>query len=625
MSDTLDSPTLIPTQGTDDASNKLEPHIDGHGDSPGASRWRRLLECLPGIEKNVRLAIFLAITVLGVSVVIKGAIKPVYMIEAISVPKELEERGYTSMMVGRRIVDVLNEIHAVRKRIEHYGAFRAPTGPWVLDSDSGVDADTRSIFRFSDELPDNHDISFGGASLATVIFYLRDLFGRTDTRISGEITVGGESIVGVTDRGEVKHLRPPTYSLRLRIITDSVLRYETEPNNNLDALFAPAASHMMERIDPLSAAYYIYSIKDTENAQRVLETYFPREQVKNKNKEYSSEEESAAALNLRALIAHQKEDYRDAIDQLNNAIALHPNVPSLRYNLGYVLIDRGMNIKKESPDAANRDFEEALNTAIDGIRIETGGLVPAGACRGTAIGCATTARALHQMGKYNEALADFGKSVELDPTFAYAQFMRGWVYGDRDPLDLDNAIANFRRATEIDPSFQIYTYWGQFVLDHGRRDDARTQFVSAAKANHKIPDALNRLGLLDLEELKWDKAEEMFRGAIERSGSGSPAEFHRNLGQALRGLGKIADAITEFQKATELDEMDGKSYAEWGRALAEAARVEDGNVAADKIAEIDKKLNKARRILPNDDEVVEIIREVHTILGLPGEILMFPM
>jgi tetratricopeptide (TPR) repeat protein len=284
-----------------------------------------------------------------------------------------------------------------------------------------------------------------------------------------------------------------------------------------------------------------------------------------------------------------------------------------------------MNIKKESPDAANRDFEEALNTAIDGIRIETGGLVPAGACRGTAIGCATTARALHQMGKYNEALADFGKSVELDPTFAYAQFMRGWVYGDRDPLDLDNAIANFRRATEIDPSFQIYTYWGQFVLDHGRRDDARTQFVSAAKANHKIPDALNRLGLLDLEELKWDKAEEMFRGAIERSGSGSPAEFHRNLGQALRGLGKIADAITEFQKATELDEMDGKSYAEWGRALAEAARVEDGNVAADKIAEIDKKLNKARRILPNDDEVVEIIREVHTILGLPGEILMFPM
>ena len=75
----------------------------------------------------------------------------------------------------------------------------------------------------------------------------------------------------------------------------------------------------------------------------------------------------------------------------------------------------------------------------------------------------------------------------------------------------------------------------------------------------------------------------------------------------------------------ELDEMDGKSYAEWGRALAEAARVEDGNVAKDKIAEIEKKLNKARRILPDDDEVVEIIRDVHRILGLPGEILIFPM
>jgi Tfp pilus assembly protein PilO len=62
-----------------------------------------------------------------------------------------------------------------------------------------------------------------------------------------------------------------------------------------------------------------------------------------------------------------------------------------------------------------------------------------------------------------------------------------------------------------------------------------------------------------------------------------------------------------------------------GRALAEAARVEGGNVAADKIAEIEEKLNKARRILPDDDEVVEIIGEVHRILSAPGEILMFPM
>jgi tetratricopeptide (TPR) repeat protein len=625
MSDTLDAATLVPTADTDDASNQLGLRIDGQADRSGASRWRRLLECLPGIEKNVRLAVLLVVTVLGVSVVIKGALKPVYMIEAISVPKELEERGYTSMTVGRRIVDALNEIDAARKRIERYGAFRAPTGPWVLESDSGVDADTRSVFRLSNELSDNHDISFGGASLATVIFYLRDLFGQTDTRISGEITIGSESIVGVTDRGEVKHLHPPTYSLRLRITTDSVLRYETEPNDKLDALFAPAASHLMERIDPLGAAYYSYSINDTENAQRTLKTYFRRQK---EDKEYANKEEHVAALNLRALIAHQKKDYKDAIDQFNDAIPLHPHFPSLRYNLGYVLIERGRDIKQKNPDAANRDFDDARDAALEGLKIETGWLAwlgPATASRGTAIGYATAARALHQMGKYGEALDSFGVSVELDPTFAYAQFMRGWVYGDRVPFDLDSAINNFQRAAEIDPSFQIYTYWGKFVLDHGQRDEARRLFERAAKANPKIPDALNRLGLLDLEELKWDKAEEMFRGAIERSRSGSPAEYHRNLGRALRGLGKIAGAMAEFQRATELDEMDGKSCAEWGRALAESAKVEDGNVAADKIAEIDKKLNKARRILPDDDEVVEIIRDVHRILGLPGEILIFPM
>jgi tetratricopeptide (TPR) repeat protein len=69
--------------------------------------------------------------------------------------------------------------------------------------------------------------------------------------------------------------------------------------------------------------------------------------------------------------------------------------------------------------------------------------------------------------------------------------MRGWVYGDRVPFDLDSAITNFQRA-EIDPSSQIYTYWGKFVLDHGQRDEARRLFERAAKANPKIPDALNR-------------------------------------------------------------------------------------------------------------------------------------
>jgi hypothetical protein len=93
----------------------------------------------------VRLAVLLVVTVLGVSVVIKGALKPVYMIEAISVPKQLEERGYTTMTVGRRIVDALNEIHPPRKRIERYGAFRAPTGPWVLDSHCGVAAHSLPI------------------------------------------------------------------------------------------------------------------------------------------------------------------------------------------------------------------------------------------------------------------------------------------------------------------------------------------------------------------------------------------------------------------------------------------------------------------------------------------------
>jgi tetratricopeptide (TPR) repeat protein len=646
MPDSLEEAvTLVPEIGKDDASNQLRPSADGQAAQTNNdhSAWRRLRSWFSSIEWLFKLVVN-AIAVLVIAVLLAVAItwKPRYVIDAISVPKELEERGYTSVAVAQRIIDSIDVMHSAGERAKVYGAFRAPTGPWTFPSDSDLTAAASWIFQFSGRESDQLEISVGGVSLVTTALRLRELLGlKTDSRVvTGEITIDDELPTNVVNRGKQ---RARTYSLTLRIPMDGDVHYAHEKSDKLDELFRPAALQILGTFDAVNAAYYSYSMNDGESARRFTETYLAKGPVEDKDRAEAEQtlEDKEFARNLRALIAHQEKNYDDAIAQLNDAIETYPSFAPIRYSLSYILIDKGSSVKEKSPDEATGYFEKARDAALDGLKIESlkiDGLEmrTSQTKRELAIGYAAAARALHQLERYDEALDNFGQSAKFDPEFVYAQVMQGWVYrdrippnsrnavvyGDRMPADSRNALAKFQRAAEIHPCLQTYTYWGQFDLDQGQRDEARALFERALKANDTSY-ASNQIGLLDLAELMWDKAEERFHRAIDHSPS--VGEYHRNRGEALRGLGKLADAMGEFEKATELDKEDGMSYAEWGRALAEASRPADGNVPPDKLAEIEKKLTKARRISPDDEQILEIVREAHEILAAGEVTLTFPM
>src|SRR5262245_49931415 len=74
-----------------------------------AALWRRL----PSIEdarKFVVNALMIAGAGFGLVIIAKAALTPSTIIDAISVPKELEERGYTSAVVAQQLIDEMAQI-----------------------------------------------------------------------------------------------------------------------------------------------------------------------------------------------------------------------------------------------------------------------------------------------------------------------------------------------------------------------------------------------------------------------------------------------------------------------------------------------------------------------------------
>jgi len=233
------------------------------------------------------------------------------VIDTISVPKDLEADGYTPATMSQRIMDAVTQINRDATLTKRIGIFRLseldPLQPESADYESpgrGHSWDSEPARTLtSDDLSKKYDISVGGVSLTPVILYLRELAGLSDTRISGEITV---------------EQQPPSkkFSIRLRISGRGHVQYEAA-TDKLETLVEQAALKLVERLEPLDAAYYSYHKRDFDNALRIVRAYLA-DQTKN---------ERQWASNLLGLIEHSRNRSDDALAEkgYNEAITVFEN------------------------------------------------------------------------------------------------------------------------------------------------------------------------------------------------------------------------------------------------------------------------------------------------------------
>jgi tetratricopeptide (TPR) repeat protein len=555
------------------------------------------LSSLEGPRKLTLNGLLVIVSLLGSGVVLKEALKQVAVIDPISVPKDLEAAGYTPATMGQRIIDAVTQINrdaAVVKRIGIYTLSEVdPLEPESADYQSpgrGHSWDSASDFALTSDNPSKkYDVSVGGVSLTTVILHLRELFGRSDIRVSGEITVEPPFAVSLGGKED----KSKKFSIRLRIDDKGRVQYEAEATDTLETLVEQAALKLVERFEPLDAAYYNYHKRDYDNALRIVRAYLA-DQTKN---------EKQWALNLLGLIEHARnrsddavaeKGYNEAITVFEKLRASDPKFAPALYNLSYVLIDKGHK-HLEDPDrkVARQLFSRAYEIAREGIDIDEAAGTTA---RERAAGYATAGRALRFLGeweptKYKEALGYFDRSIDADPMFLFAYLMQGAIHNKCE--EHDNAIAKYQRATEMNPfsqtftragaylrkhgrhsdsipmflkaadlkpSANAYTYWRMALRASGRPEEARERFQQAIQTDPNSPNGYNQLGLLYLEEGKWDEAANNFKLAIDASPRWS--NYHYNLGRALSGAGNLKDARDAFKRAIEIYQSHPRSQAE---------------------------------------------------------------
>lgn len=628
-----------------------------------SSVWQRVPGWLTSLEGPRKLAVnglVIVATLLGIGVVVKAALKQVYVIDTISVPKDLEAQGYTPATVGQHIIDMVTEINHRAAIIKHVGAYAIWQGiefdaeavssgqsqavssaPGRDQSHSGGPSDGRFALTF-DDASTKYNVSVGGVSLATVIVYIRELFGQADTKISGEITVANPPVTGTLDKDEKP--APTKFSIRLRINDKGIVPYKGQPTDKLETQFEQAALKLVERFDPLIAAYYSYSKQDYENALRIVHAY-QVDQAKN---------DEDWLLNLRGLIAHAQRHYDEAIAHFTRLKEAYPQFFLGRYNHGFVLIDKGL--AEQSVEVAHGLFQQALAVVLEGVRIEE---ATDKSSRGASVGYATAGRALRYMGrrdaaKYDEALQYFDRSILADPLFTYAYKSQGKIYQERHPPDAEKAIAKYQLAKEIDPSpanftalgrilrafnrhaealpmlqraaelkpsGYTYTDWGNTARDLGRADEARKLFERAIAVDPKVSNGYNQLGLMQLDEQKWDSAAEAFAKAADLSPQW--ANYQYNLGRAHRGAGRFDQAIAAFKNAIALNQKHAWSYAQLAGTLVEADRQAAGNVRDETARAAEEKLKQAIEILPSNGAVLKMVGQGYQLLDRPQQAIDF--
>lgn len=206
------------------------PHTGG-GEAPATG--------LVGFFNRLRqLTIDLVIIgfLIGVGFIVAPAVmKPTVLIENITVPTALEERGYTGDVISRRLRD---ELRAIQTRAR----------PTILTALKLTDMSVEQ------RLPESE--SAAGTTLRFVITMVREFLDLDDMHISGEVTVEPRPPAPTAKKkaSDDENEPPPIFSISLRSRNEGPFHRTLEPTDHLDNMIKAAAIAIAEVSNPVLAA-----------------------------------------------------------------------------------------------------------------------------------------------------------------------------------------------------------------------------------------------------------------------------------------------------------------------------------------------------------------------------------
>ena len=187
------------------------------------------------------------------------------------------------------------------------------------------------------------------------------------------------------------------------------------------------------------------------------------------------------ALHLLGLIAYQTGNHQGAVDMIDGAIEINPNVASYYSNLAIALI--GLN----QLNAAILNCQKAIELNIDFAEAYT-----------------NLGLALRELKKFEEAVESYEKAITLSPNLAEAYSNLAIVLLELKQFEA--ALANCNRAIELKSDFaHAYSNRGIALQALKQLDAAASSYDKAISLKPDYAEAYNNKGSV-LEELKLFEA-----------------------------------------------------------------------------------------------------------------------
>lgn len=252
-------------------------------------------------------------------------------------------------------------------------------------------------------------------------------------------------------------------------------------------------------------------------------------------------------------------------------------------------------------------------------------------------GYLNTGAAQYQEEDLESALKNFEKAKEISPNDTTAYFYSGFVANSLE--DYDKAIENFKKYNELGgKSSDGYSI--MININSGPKENKEEALKIVREAKAKFPANPDfpkvEIGLLiDLKRI--DEAKSGLENAIKNEPTNKILHFY--LGYANASLNSTAEAKKNYEEALKIDPQYFEAQLYLAKLMyAEAAAIKKemqsmGISAADRKKKLDmdkvlvEKLNialpyweKAEKIKPDDQEVLDTLNGIYTDLGMAEQI-----
>jgi len=166
-------------------------------------------------------------------------------------------------------------------------------------------------------------------------------------------------------------------------------------------------------------------------------------------------------------------------------------------------------------------------------------------------------------GKYDLAIQDYNKAIEINPKLAVAYSNRGSAHSSKGEYDL--AIQDFDEAIEINPKdAEAYYNRGSAHSSKGEYDLAIQDFDKAIEINPKYAEAYSNRGNAHYEKGEYDLALLDFDKAIEINPKDAMA--YSNRGNTHLAKGEYDLALLDYNKAIKINPKYADAYYNRGNA-----------------------------------------------------------